>query len=83
MRNVLPAAAQGRISHLFIRKGWRQWGRFEATDHNVFLDDGPGPGNEELTNLACIQVLLGGAKVYTLEAGELPEKADIAALCRY
>lgn len=83
LRNVLPAAAQGRISHLFIRKGWRQWGRFEASDQSLVLDDAPGTGNEELANLACIQALLGGAKVYSLEAGELPEKADVAALCRY
>jgi hypothetical protein len=36
-----------------------------------------------LANLACIQSLLGGAKVYALDAGELPERAEIAALCRY
>ena len=83
LRNVLPAAAQGRISHLLIRKGWRQWGRFGAEDQRVTLDDGPGDTNEDLANLACVHALLGGAKVYSLEPGELPEKAEIAALCRY
>ena len=83
LRNVLPAAAQGRISHLLVRKGWRQWGRFGAEDHRVTLDDVPGDTNEDLANLACVHALLGGAKVYSLEAGELPEKAEIAALCRY
>lgn len=83
LRNVLPAAAQGRASHLFVRKGLRQWGRFDPADFSVTLDDSPAQGNEELVNLACIQALLGGAKVFTLEPGELPEKAEIAALCRY
>ncbi len=83
LRNVLPAAAQGRISHLFIRKGWRQWGRFETEEQRVSLDDGPADGNEDLANLACVHALLGGAKVYPIEGGELPEKAEVAALCRY
>jgi hypothetical protein len=83
LRNVLPAAAQGRVSHLFLRKGWRQWGRFEPEVQRVFLEDGPTPENEDLANLACVHALLGGAKVYALDEGELPEKADIAALCRY
>jgi len=83
LRAVLPAAAQGRVSHLFVRKGWRQWGRFDASEHRLELHDAPGTDNEDLVNLACVHALLGGAKVYSLEAGELPEKADIAALCRY
>jgi hypothetical protein len=83
LRAVLPAAAQGRVSHLFLRKGWRQWGRFDADEQRAVLEDAPGADNEDLANLACVHALLGGAKVYSLEAGELPEKAEIAALCRY
>ena len=83
IRAVVSAAAQGRVSHLFLRKGWRQWGRFETEQQRVLLEDGPGADNEDLANLACVHALLSGAKVYSLDAGELPEKADIAALCRY
>jgi hypothetical protein len=82
LRAALPAAAQGRVSHLFVRKGWRQWGRFDASEPRLDLHDAPGTENEDLVNLACVHALLGGAKVYSLEAGELPERADIAALCR-
>lgn len=83
LRAVLPAAAQGRVSYLFVRKGWRQWGRFDPSEQRLDLHDGPGTDNEDLANLACVHALLGGAKVYSLEAGELPERAEIAALCRY
>lgn len=83
IRAVLPAAFQGRVGSLLVRKGWRQWGRFDAAGQQILLDDAPGPENEDLVNLACVQTLLGGGKVYTLEALELPERADIAALCRY
>lgn len=83
IQGTLIAAAQGRVSHLFVRKGWRQWGSFEPDEMRVSLDDAPRQENEDLGNLACIQALLGGAKVYSLEAGELPERAEIGALCRY
>jgi hypothetical protein len=81
--DVLPAAWDKRILHLFLRKGYRQWGRFSPGDHRVELEDGPGPDREELVNFACIQTLLGGGKIHVLEAGEIPEKAEIAALMRY
>jgi hypothetical protein len=83
IRAVLPAAAQGRVSHLFLRKGLRQWGSFDTAEQRVRLDDAPGPENEDLANLACMQALLGGAKVYSLDGADLPERAEIAALCRY
>jgi hypothetical protein len=83
LRDVLPAAWDKRILHLFLRKGYRQWGRFSPGDHHVELEDGPGRDREELVNFACIQTLLGGGKIHVLEAGEIPEKAEIAALMRY
>jgi hypothetical protein len=82
-RDTLLAAYQGRISHLFLRKGFRVWGVFEPDEQRISFDDAPGPERENLVNLACIHALLGGAKVYVLEQGEIPERADIAALCRY
>jgi len=83
LRDVLPAAWDKRILHLFLRKGFRQWGRFDPSDQSVKLEDGPGPDREDLVNLACIHALLGGGKVHMAEPGEIPERADIAALCRY
>ncbi|GEM_PF-1023796 len=80
---VLPAAKQGRIQYLFLRKGYRQKGAFHPEDGTVSFSDRAGPGEEDLVNLACIHALLTGAKVHILELGEIPEKADIAALCRY
>jgi hypothetical protein len=81
--DVLPAAWDKRILHLFLRKGYRQWGRFSPGDHRVELEDAPGPDREELVNFACIQTLIGGGKIHVLEPGEIPEEAEIAALLRY
>jgi hypothetical protein len=49
----------------------------------VAFADRPSPEAEDLVNLACIYALRNGGKVLVLEPGEIPEKAEIAALCRY
>jgi hypothetical protein len=82
-RDVLPAARQGRVQHLFIRKGLRQKGGFDPDTGSVTFNDRPAFADEDLVNLACVHALMGGAKVYLLEAGAIPERAEIAALCRY
>jgi len=43
----------------------------------------PGNGEEDLAASACAGTLLGDGKVYIFEAGEMPDGAEIAALCRY
>ncbi|MDB5102866.1 MAG: hypothetical protein JWP91_555 [Fibrobacteres bacterium] len=83
IRNTLVAASEGRVSHMFLRKGFRMWGRFDPEDQRVSIADGPGPEEENLVNLACIHALLAGGKIYGVDEGEIPERADIAALCRY
>lgn len=83
IRNSLLAAHQGRVSHLFLRKGFRLRGIFDPSDQRVVVIDETGAEGEDLANLACIHALLGGGKVYVLEPGEIPEREDIAALCRY
>lgn len=83
LAEVLPAARQGRVQYLFLRKGYRQKGVFNPDDGKVRFAEQPVSGDEDLVNLACIHALMTGAKVHTLEYGEIPEKADIAALCRY
>jgi hypothetical protein len=83
IRDTLLAAHQGRVSHLFLRKGFRLRGIFDPSDLRVVVLDERDADGEDLSNLACIHALLGGGKVYVMEPGEIPERADIAALCRY
>jgi len=83
LRNVIQAAHQGRVNLLFVRKGARQWGWFDPSEYRIEFADGPVADAEELFNRSCILALTTGAKVYMLNDGEIPEGADIAALCRY
>lgn len=81
--DVVPLADQGRISHLFIRLGYQAWGAYEPTTGKVSVSAHFQDGDEDLLALASMQTVLGDGKVYVMEPGEMPEGADIAALCRY
>lgn len=83
LRNVILAGHQGRVKQLFVRKGFRQWGWFRPSENRVEFTDGPVADAEELVNRCCILALSTGAKVYMVNEGEIPERGDIAALCRY
>ena len=82
--DVLPCAYQGRISHLFLRKGYRPWGAYDAALGKVTLFDSPGPESLDLCNLTCIRTFLTDGQIFLLDAPEMPaDGQDIAALCRF
>ncbi|MHB8771964.1 MAG: baeRF3 domain-containing protein [Syntrophales bacterium] len=81
---IIPAAAQGRVDKLVVVPGVQVWGSYDRDRGVVALDGKPAAGNEDLLDLAAIQTLLNGGKVYTTEPDEpLPEQASLIALFRY
>lgn len=81
--DVAPLADQGRISHLFVRRGYQARGSYEPGTGRVQVSPFLQAGDEDLVALAETQAILGGGRVHVLDDGEMPEGADIAALCRY
>lgn len=80
---VVPAAEHGRVSHLFVRRGYRAGGVYDPASAQVRLPDSPQSGDEDLVGLAASFTVMGAGKVHVMEDGEIPEGAEIAALCRY
>lgn len=80
--DVVPCAAQGRLTHLFLESGQPRWGTYEPETGRTTLWEGYRDGAEDLANLACIHAYLGGARIYAFAAGDLPDGAGIAGLCR-
>lgn len=80
--DVIPLAFYRKITHLFIRKGSRQWGAFFPDEGRTEIFEAFRSGSVDLVNLACSHTLHGHGKVYVLNADEMPGKSDIAALCR-
>lgn len=80
---IVPAACHGRIGLLLAAKGKEQRGTFDPRNSEVTLIEKPGPGVEDLIDLAAVHALLNGATVYTINPDRMPGGESIAALFRY
>ena len=82
--DVIPAAIQGRIDTLFIRKGDKAYGTFNPKNNCIILDSEKDKVNVSLINLAAINTLLQGGNVFIMETEDMPyKKRPLNALFRY
>ncbi|MEK7862347.1 MAG: hypothetical protein AAB295_03680 [Chloroflexota bacterium] len=83
VREVLPAAWDGRIDGLFAAVGVRIWGAFAPDTRTIEIgDEAPGQ-NEDLLNLAAIHTVLNRGTVYAVPPAEMPDETPVAAVLRY
>ncbi|AKA34213.1 hypothetical protein [Flagellimonas lutaonensis] len=84
IRQVVPAALQGKIDTLFIENREDIWGVYDPKDQKVKVDEAFGPTNVSLLNMAAIKTFLNGGMVYLLEKEEMPNPhSKVNALYRY
>ena len=83
VREAVLAAHHGRVEVLFVAVGVQAWGQFDPTTGTVHLHEEPGPGDEDLLDLAAIQSILNGGTVYAVEPDQVPDHARLAAVFRY
>lgn len=83
LKEILPAARQGRVRHLFAASGARQWGRLEQDGTRVRLHKSRQKGDQELIDLCVVEALLTGDGVFVLDPSEVPGGGPLAALYRY
>ena len=83
IKEILPAAAQGRVEKLMVASGTQAWGSFSPAGNAVELHGGPADASEDLLDLAAIQTLLNGGTVYTIEPEAVPDGSSIIVLLRY
>jgi hypothetical protein len=83
IKEILPAAAQGRVEKIMVASGAQVWGSFSPASNVVELHGKPADISEDLLDLAAIQTLLNGGAVYTIEPGAIPDGSSIIALLRY
>ena len=82
IREILPAAADGRVDALFIGAAARRWGRFDPHERLVELT-GEEPQSEELLNRAALLTKMAGGSVQTVDPAAMPAEATAAAVFRY
>jgi hypothetical protein len=83
LEEIIPAAHQGRIFHLFVAAGAERWGRFDLEQNVVSVHESAERGDQELLNLAVTQTILHDGSVHTLAPEAVPNGASVAAVLRY
>ncbi len=83
LRDIVPAAAEGRVETLWVARGVQAWGRYDPTDSSVVLHDMPHAGDQEMLDLAAVQTILHGGTVYPIDRMKVPGDALLAAIFRY
>lgn len=83
LRDVVPAAQQGRVETLFVSRRAQRWGRFVPEAGFVDVHGQPQPGDYDLLDLAAAATLMHRGTVYAVDADELPADSPVAAVYRY
>ncbi len=83
IRQIILAAALGKVSHLFVAVGEQVPGNVDIDALRVEVAENPESGEEDLLNLAALQTLEKGGKVFVLPLSEMPDQKECAAVFRY
>ncbi len=84
LAEVLGGAHDGRVEALFVARGERRWGSWDAQDRKVVLHGEQSPGNEDLLDLAAVQTFLHRGEVFAVPPEEVPEPGEpLAAIFRW
>jgi hypothetical protein len=83
LREILPAAYNGRVELLFVAVGRQEWGVYDAQGDKLQRFPQARPGAEDLLDAASIQTLLKGGAVFSVEPEAVPDGPPLAAVFRY
>jgi hypothetical protein len=83
IREVVPAASDGRIESLFVATDAHCWGRYDPATHSVETREAPLAGDEDLFDHAAIGTLANGGTVYAVPPERIPGGRQVAAILRY
>lgn len=80
---IISAAYYSRVAQLFVQKGVQLWGSFDEMNNQLTRLAQHDPNAEDLVDNAVVKTLIQGGEVFLLEADEMPNGAQIAAIFRY
>jgi hypothetical protein len=84
VREVVPAAAYGRVETLFVIVDERRPGTFEPDKNEVTVSENGEARGEDLLDLASLEALKNGGRVFAVPKEAMPEaRASVAAILRY
>ncbi|MFL5745919.1 MAG: hypothetical protein ACJ751_14700 [Niastella sp.] len=85
IETIIPATYYGKVSHLFVKKGLQVCGTFNELENKLTLQGLEGPISEpdDLIDKAVIKTIQNGGEVYFLDADQMPNQNELAAIFRY
>lgn len=81
--DIVEATVMGKSQTIFISKGEKKWGFYDADNHTVHYSNQPGSNDVELLNWLSIKAIKTGSKVYLLPKEEMPIRSTVAAEFRF
>jgi len=83
LAETVRAADRGQIDVLFVWLDQERWGTFDPTTGRVTTSEVPGPGDEDLLELAAVGTFLNGGTVYAVPSQGMPDGTASAATLRF
>jgi hypothetical protein len=83
LAQIVVRAADGRIDSLIVPLGVQRWGTFHRESRVAVEHDTRRPGDRDLLDIAAIETLTHGGRVYVVPRSELPPHMPVAATVRY
>ncbi|MCC5904753.1 MAG: hypothetical protein JJU13_00980 [Balneolaceae bacterium] len=80
---IVEATVMGKSQTIFISKGEKKWGVYDAENHTVHYSSQPKNDDVELLNWLSITAFKTGSKVYILPKEEMPIRSTVAAEFRF
>jgi hypothetical protein len=80
---VITAAMRGQVDSLFLDCSRPWWGMYDAASDTVFVHPLPQPGDADLVEMAAVETLRHGGRVFAMSAGRSDPEAAAEALLRY
>lgn len=80
---VVVAAHRGQVDTLLVNRDSHRWGRYDAEHNTIEPHEDEKMADTDLVDLAAIQTVLQGGKVYLLPPEEMPTEEPVAAIFRY
>jgi len=83
LREIVPAAIQGRVETLFVATGQQFWGILNPAGDRVAFQEKAVAGSEDLLNRIAVETVMQGGQVYAVEPSQVPLEGPAAALFRF
>lgn len=84
LTKISAASHHGQVGFLFTAQGVQVWGRYDEDKLSIEQHLEFQPGDQDLLDLAAVNTLLNGGKVFVLKPKEMPEPdTSIAAIFRF